>query len=277
VNYDWSEDLDYQMKRGYEIATVSCSCEYPYHQIWGTLRNAAISSPFKFEAAHIASLLNSQAQKRLRVLVAGTADCGTPFAIGKMLEGRDFSITVVDRCEAPLKLISELSSQRNLPCNVIHEDILNLDLQAQFDTVVVNYTVTYVDKTKRLAFFERLNEALDQSGELICAVLTKDDAQNTRAWEMEKWIEAARERIGTISEPLPMTEHELVELLEVEARYRKKRNEESGNTTSSIAQSIRQAGFVITLQVEASQLENSSRSILKHGHAGARTIFSASK
>jgi SAM-dependent methyltransferase len=211
----WDEDLRSQAAEGYRIASRLCTCSYPYHAIWGILRAANVTGSLRFEEDALGPVLKRLVKDNAQVLVAGSADTGTPSFVGRFSEARDIVITVADRCPAPLHQIEEARRTRNLPFRTLHSDLLEIDVEGAFDVVLINYTLNYIAPEARPEVFRRLARALKPGGTLICAAITRVGEVAADGKTREVWVENAFRKIKSAGLDLPLTDNELLVLLEL--------------------------------------------------------------
>lgn len=181
----WSEDLASQARRGRELGNSLCACDGHYHALWGSLRLAGVNNTMKGESAHLAELMAPLLRDNMRVMIGGSADPGVLCGIGRVYAPRIPLFTVIDKCPAPLALIEEFASAKDVPCRTLHLDLLDLDGSEQWDQIVLHYTADFMDANLRSRLFRNLAHSLAPGGTLICATMTGASPPPDRRPEME--------------------------------------------------------------------------------------------
>jgi hypothetical protein len=98
----WSEDVRALGERGTALGQKLCTCDYPYHALWGLLRVSGVTGSLRYEEDALAPVLLARIKDGTRILIAGSADTGTACAVGRASGNTQPEITIVDRCPAPL-------------------------------------------------------------------------------------------------------------------------------------------------------------------------------
>src|SRR5262245_37401632 len=164
----WDDDPRAHVAHGVEVARGLCSCDYPYHILWPILRAAEITGSLRYrEDEALAPVLQPLLHNGTRLLIAGSADTGTLCVAGRIAGSQRPRVTVLDRCAAPLRLIEEFAAERDLACETLRVDLLELQEGARWDVVLVNYTLQYVTSADRTLVLKNLAQALVPGGTLI--------------------------------------------------------------------------------------------------------------
>ena len=103
-----------------------------------------------------------------KILIGGAADTGTLCAIGRATKGHQPNFFVIDKCAAPIRVIEEYCSQKNIHCHLLLEDLFNLKAMGRWDVIVLNYTYTFITPALRTKFFSQVASSLNSEGVLIC-------------------------------------------------------------------------------------------------------------
>lgn len=191
------EDLLWQARRSIELGSALCTCEGHYHYVWSTLRAAGVVRGLKNELPLLESVLAPHLRNDAKFLIAGSADPGLFAAIGQ-ISGRHFpSITVIDKCRAPLQLIQEFSDMKGVYCRALHSDILDLDGTENWEKILLHYTMDFVELPQRRKFLEHLMNSLAPQGRLICVAKTNQRGVVTGEENLESaFLVNARNAIG---------------------------------------------------------------------------------
>jgi hypothetical protein len=168
----WTEDLLWQARRAFAVGHVLCTCEGRYHTLWGSLRAAEVANSLKAEEPLLASLIAPLIRDKARVMIGGAADPGVPCVVGRIYAPRRPSMTVIDRCPAPLEIIREFTAAKGLACRTMNLNLLDLDGAEQWDQIVLHYTSEFVETRLHDRFFESLAHSLAPGGTLVCAAMT---------------------------------------------------------------------------------------------------------
>ena len=180
----WTEDLDWQARRGFELGRALCACEGHYHTLWGSLRIAGLNNTMKGEAPHLTAMMAPFLREEMRVMIGGSADPGVLCGIGRIFWPRMPAFTVIDKCEAPLGLIGEFAASRGIACRRLNRDLLALDGSEQWDQIVLHYTADFMDASVRNRLFRSLAASLAPGGTLVCATMTGESIPMDRLPEL---------------------------------------------------------------------------------------------
>ena len=243
----WDDDPRGHAAHGVEVARALCTCEYPYHVLWPILRAAGITGSLRYQEDEVlAPVLGPLMENGTRVLIAGSADTGTLCVAGRIAGSRKPQFTVLDRCPAPLRLIDEFAAARELSCATLCVDLLELDLAARWDVVLVNYTLQYVAAAERALVLGHLARALAPGGELICVAKTGTKLSPSEAASSQAaWLDKARRKFRGAALGLSIPASVVDDLLVVAAAGRTARRLELP-TVDELAQGLREAGLVLS-------------------------------
>ena len=168
----WTEDLPAQARLALAVGRTLCACEGHYHALWGSLRAADVANSLKREEPRLASLIAPFVRDGARVMIGGSADPGVLCAIGRIYAPKMPAITIMDRCKAPLELISAFTAAKGLACRTVNFDLLDLDGSEQWDQIVLHYTPDFLAPQIHRRLFRRLAQSLAPEGVLIFAAMT---------------------------------------------------------------------------------------------------------
>ena len=216
----WSEDVRALGERAARLGQSLCTCDYPYHALWGLLRESGVTGSLRYEEDALAPVLNAHIGNGTRILIAGSADTGTLCAVGRAAGDKKPEITVVDRCPAPLALIDEFISARKINAQTLCKNLLDLDLENAFDIVLINYTLSYIPPALRVELFQRLARALVPGGLLICATKLLSAVKPEGETVGDDWAERAFKKIRAVKAGAYLNDDELAALLKFGARAR---------------------------------------------------------
>jgi hypothetical protein len=168
----WSEDLQQQARRAFAAARALCTCEGHYHALWGALRAAGVSVGLTSDEILLASLLSPYRRNGARVLIGGSADPGVLCAVGRIYGASSPTITIIDRCRAPLAVIEEFAAGKGVRCRTLQLDLLDLDGSEQWDHIILHYTPDFLDPATHGRLFKTLALSLAADGVLLGAAIT---------------------------------------------------------------------------------------------------------
>ena len=168
----WSEDLLSQARRALALGQTLCACEGHYHALWGSLRAANVSNSLRAEEPLLASLIAPLVRDNARVMIGGSADTGVLCTIGRIHAPSLPTITVIDRCRAPLELIGQFTGAKGFACRTVNFDLLELDGGEQWDQIVLHYTPDFLDPRIHGRLFRSLALSLAPEGALVFAAMT---------------------------------------------------------------------------------------------------------
>lgn len=242
----WTEDLAWQAVRAQELGHRYCTCSDHYHVVWAALRAAGFLGSLRHEEDALFDVLSPFLGDRSRVLIGGSADAATLCAVKRMAGSRQPHIAVVDKCQAPLKLIEEFCALRAQPSVTIHADLFDIGQFGQWDAIVLNYTHSFIDPAVRVRFFSALASALSPGGTLVClAKHGKGIAAGDIAKLQAAWFEGARNALRAASIGVHWSEKELDEIL---GQYAVSRTIRRVNIpdTDQMCRELREAGLPST-------------------------------
>ena len=223
----WSEDVRALGERGTALGQELCTCDYPYHALWGLLRVSGVTGSLRYEEDVLSPVLSARIEDGTRILIAGSADTGTLCAVGRSSGEKEPEITVVDRCPAPLALVAEFSAARSLDTQTLCKNLLELDVAESFDIVLINYTLSYVPPSFRVALFQRLANALVRGGTLVCATKLLSAVRPEGEALSDDWAERSFAKIRSANVGTSMNDDELRALLRRGAQGRISRRSEN--------------------------------------------------
>jgi SAM-dependent methyltransferase len=242
----WDDDPRAHAAHGIEVARELCSCEYPYHVLWSILRAADITGSLRYqEDEALTPVLRPLLQSGTRVLIAGSADTGTLCVAGRIAGALRPQFTVLDRCPAPLRLIEEFATARQLACRTLRVDLLALDEGARWDVVLVNYTLQYVAAADRGQVLKNLARSLAPGGTLICVAKTGVPLSPSQAADSQSaWLDKARRKFRAAELDLRLAPSEVDEMLIMAAAGRTARRLQLP-TEEELVRGLHEAGLVL--------------------------------
>ena len=238
----WAEDVRAIGEQGAALGRKLCTCDYPYHALWGLLRVAGVTGSLRYEEDALAPILAARINDGTRILIAGSADTGTLCAVGRASGEKQPEITIVDRCPAPLALIDEFAASRAAGTRTLCQNLLELDVEESFDIVLINYTLSYIPPARRVELFQRLADALVPGGALVCATKLLSATKPGNENMTDDWAERAFEKIRAAGMGTLVSDGELQALLRRGALARISRRSENP-TLSELESDVTRAGL----------------------------------
>jgi len=238
----WAEDVRAIGEQGAALGRKLCTCDYPYHALWGLLRVAGVTGSLRYEEDALAPILAARINDGTRILIAGSADTGTLCAVGRASGEKQPEITIVDRCPAPLALIDEFAGSRAAGTRTLCQNLLELDVEQSFDIVLINYTLSYIPPNRRVELFQRLADALVPGGALVCASKLLSATKPGNENMTDDWAERAFEKIRAAGTGTLVSDGELQALLRRGALARISRRSENP-TLSELESYVTRAGL----------------------------------
>jgi SAM-dependent methyltransferase len=239
----WAEDVRAIGEQGAALGRKLCTCEYPYHALWGLLRVAGVTGSLRYEEDALAPILEARIDDGTRILIAGSADTGTLCAVGRASGKKQPEITIVDRCPAPLALIDEFAAAHATGTRTLCRNLLELDVEESFDVVLINYTLSYIPPSRRVELFQRLAGVLVPGGALVCATKLLSAVKPGNENLTDDWAKRAFEKIRVADAGSWMSDDELRSLLRRGALARISRRSENP-TLSELESYVACAGLI---------------------------------
>jgi SAM-dependent methyltransferase len=239
----WAEDVRAIGERGAVLGRELCSCDYPYHALWGLLRVAGVTGSLRYEEDALAPVLAARIDNGTRILIAGSADTGTLCAVGRASGQKQPDVTVVDRCPAPLALIDEFATAHATGTRTLCQNLLELDVAESFDVVLINYTLSYIPSSRRVELFQGLASVLVPGGSLICATKLLSAVKPDNKNRTDDWAKRAFEKIRDANVGTWLSDEELKLLLRHGASARISRRSENP-TLGELEDYVSRAGLI---------------------------------
>jgi SAM-dependent methyltransferase len=245
------EDLPQLAATQYRLADQFCDTCRNYHAIWPYRRLARVVATAEaggrdFEAT-LAELFSAGQR---RVLIAGAADAGLLALTARAGAAYEVDIVVLDRCRTPLELCRQFAQRWSLRADMLHQDLTNLDITAEFDVVFANSILLFIAPERRVDVLSRLGRTLRPNGRLVnvfnaSARIAGKVVAASRA-DHSRWIIAELERRGVA---LPEPPEAFVRQLDEFGRDIDLR-ESTLNHLDQVLELHERAGFAVTRCVE---------------------------
>lgn len=143
-----------------------------YHAVWQYLRIIGVVTTLDHHAHLYTETLQRIAvdPARRRVLLSGSADYGLLAIVAAAFRqaGAEPAVTLVDRCETPLKLARWYGEQRRLKVETQQADLLDYRSEHRFDTICVHSLLGLVQAEDRTLLTRRWHDLLTPGGKVLC-------------------------------------------------------------------------------------------------------------
>jgi SAM-dependent methyltransferase len=164
----YTERLGDLAAQAYELSGRLCGSCRDLHALWPYIRLSRSSTGLEDEGSRLELALRTLIAGGLRrVLIAGSADTGLLALVARAGADHGVNIVVLDICESPLELCRRLASQWSMQIETLRQDLLELDVQQQFDLVLVHGTLHFIAANGRLDVLTRIQHALRPDGRLV--------------------------------------------------------------------------------------------------------------
>lgn len=189
----------------YEVSGRVCNSCGDLHALWPYIRLSRASTGVEAQASELEGRLAEFFARGLRrVLIAGSQDTGVMALVARAAAGHNVDIVVLDICGTPLELCRRLAREWSLPIETIKEDLLNLDIEQQFDVVLVHGTLQFISADRRADALARMQRAIRPGGRLVLLFNTSRPVAGELARESRdgyaNWVVDELKRIQV---PLP--------------------------------------------------------------------------
>jgi SAM-dependent methyltransferase len=95
-----------------------------------------------------------------KILIAGAADTGLLALVLRAAANNNVHICVLDICETPLELCRRVAHEWSLPIDTLKLDLRRLDVEQQFELVLVHGTLHFIAAADRHDVLNRIRRAL---------------------------------------------------------------------------------------------------------------------
>jgi SAM-dependent methyltransferase len=152
----------------YELSGRLCGSCGDLHALWPYIRLSRASTGVEDKGSKLEiDLRKLIAGRRRNVLIAGSADTGLLALVARAGVDHAVNIVVLDICETPLELCRRFARQWSMPIETLRKDLLELEVQQQFDLVLVHGTLHFIAAVGRLKALARIQRALRPDGRLV--------------------------------------------------------------------------------------------------------------
>jgi 2-polyprenyl-3-methyl-5-hydroxy-6-metoxy-1,4-benzoquinol methylase len=144
------------------------SCAY-YHGLWQDLRAVGLGASAANQAGFMADAFALVDAPSPRVLVSGAADHGVLAQVLAACDAHALApdVTVLDRCEMPLRVNVRFAAARGRAITVCRADILEHAALASYDVIVGHAFLGYFSPDRRRALFQHWASMLRPRGMVV--------------------------------------------------------------------------------------------------------------
>jgi SAM-dependent methyltransferase len=174
----YTERLSDIAAQAYELATQLCGSCRDLHALWPYIRLSRSSTGVELEGSRLIQVLREQiADGRRNVLIAGAADAGLLALVARAAADQAIHLTnivVLDICETPLELCRRFAAEWSLAITTLRQDLIELDIQQQFDLVLVHGTLHFMTPLGRATALSAIQRAMRRGGRLVLLFNTSE-------------------------------------------------------------------------------------------------------
>lgn len=164
------DDLMGQAREGWRLGATLCTDCDGYHQMRGVLRATRIVRGPDTDDHLLDDLMGNLVRPGHRILIAGAGDPGQLANLVRLAPARPLSITIIDRCPAPLALIERLASMPGISIKTSVGDLTTLDETAAHDLILSHSMLPFLAPADRITMLKRFHQALAPGGKLLITV-----------------------------------------------------------------------------------------------------------
>lgn len=237
------ESLSELARKSFDLALASCSDCRDYHATWGYLRAAGFRKGAGADRAVIAERLASLNSTQ-RILIAGSADTGQVATVADALAGRDFTITLVDLCDTPLKLCADFAADNGIRLETSRRDIRDIEDLGSFDAILLHNFIGFIREDDRVAVLSALRRTLAYQGRVLMfqRIYGQDQHEGAKLPDAlaDEVLDALKVQKIALPESPVVFERRLVAALTNTERENRRKAFQSVETVQDL---LRQAGF----------------------------------
>lgn len=153
----------------FDLALEHCGACQDYHGLRGYLMATGAVFGAASGAVQLRSLMAGLAPGRPRVLIAGSADSGLIRLVSEAYEARPLQVTIVDRCNTPLKLCEEFAAQRKIKASCVCGDLETFSAPNSFDLIFGHLVMGFMTSEQRVRSLQNWARSLAPGGRLVLA------------------------------------------------------------------------------------------------------------
>lgn len=227
------------------LCIAHCECPDHWHTLWAGLKATGARRSLHDQGGFLTALLAPHRKVRGRVMIAGAADTGSLEVLHAALDDAHTRYQVIDRCEAPLRLVRERACELGLDLRAQHELLEAVRASEPWDMVFIHYTLGFMSKRARQQFLRHLRQDLARTGVVVCAV-REHAAPGTSevADELARSLQRMAQQLTQTFGDHPALLEELMRRLPNYAASRQQRQSQAGDFAQLMAE-FDEAGFTV--------------------------------
>jgi SAM-dependent methyltransferase len=165
----YSERLSDLAAQAYQLSDRLCGACRNLHALWPYMRLLRSSTGVEHQGSNLEIALRGLIAGGLRkILIAGAADTGLLALVLRAAANNNVHICVLDICETPLELCRRVAHEWSLPIDTLKLDLRRLDVEQQFELVLVHGTLHFIAAADRHDVLNRIRRALGPGGCSCC-------------------------------------------------------------------------------------------------------------
>ena len=164
------DDLEGHARAAWHLADELCTCSGNYHQVHPLLHAIGLMRGIADDRDALNPLLLGMIAPGSRILIAGAADAMLLQYFFENSTVRPLSVTVVDRCAAPLALIERMMLPEGISVETRQADLADFAGDKPYDLILSHAMLPFVSDAIRIAILERLGASLTSDGRLVVVV-----------------------------------------------------------------------------------------------------------
>ena len=157
-----------------------CECSDRWHTMWAATKATGARRGLHGEGNFLAVLLAPYRKAASRVMIAGAADTGSLDVLHAALGDSRTHFEVIDRCEAPLRLVRQRAQKLGLNLHAQHQQLETVRSAEPWDMVFIHNTLGFMAAPERMQFLQNLRHDMAPTGVIVCTVRnrpTEDESQ----------------------------------------------------------------------------------------------------
>lgn len=263
------DDVEAQAREAWRLGAELCTQCDAYHQAWGILRVAKVMAGISNDEALLAPIIDELVASDSHVLIAGSADAGLLQLVVNASHRRPITVTVVDRCPAPIALIDRVAVPTGVTVGAYSADLTTLDEQGCYDLILSHSMLPFVDDATRVAILQRFRASLTEGGRLLLVVRTAPlTPKDVREEHRDAWLAQALKKLEARPDLIDFCGDTLHSRVAQNAGSRAKRAY-AFTETAEIVDMLARGGFAVERQLlsrESGAIQVSGQRIAKQGH-----------
>lgn len=222
-----------------------CECPDHWHTLWAGLKATGVRRSLHDQGGFLSTLLAPHRKARGRVMIAGAADTGSLEVLHAALDDAHTRYEVIDRCEAPLRLVRERAHELGLDLCARHAQLETVRASEPWDMVFIHYTLGFMSTPARQQFMSHLRQDMASTGVVVCAVREHTELKmNEAARELTNAMQPMVQQLAQTFADYPALLEEFMRWLPDYAASRQQRQGQAPNFAQLMTE-FDEAGFTL--------------------------------